>query len=813
MTYLSIIRDLKLAGGLVLVAIVIGLIPTVVYGQTIEFGYRLIPNKIVENTEGVLQVYLKDETIIPGKIDNLVVTSSDSSIIQILGVGENQKGFFTPVKIKAVGVGTANIALAAPGLTSTEFPVTVYGNKNNQAQLLIKATPNTFSVNGPDNGYVAVELADEDGLPTRARDDVAITLTTSASDVINLKNTDLVIKKGEYFAIGEFQANQHGDSLIYASTSSMETVSSQVTVSEISEPLTIQLYIYPSKISSFSTNYAYAIIQLQDSSGNPIKARENIPVAIKVTNADEEQSVNTSGEFAGITANEIPEIKKGSYWAYSKIVTKGGLEGTYDISIFTKDYLVSGSQQLEVVNLELLDDESAKLDLVPILATGQSELIGIMHLEDETGEPVVSNKDLQIRVDSSDERSFSIQDIQIGKGTAAAPVFAYVGYAVPDTLTLHLVTKSDETVDPTISGPTKDALILVAEPLVPEVLSETGFPLALYISNDEEITYFPEDMTLTIPADEFIQVEPKMIKKGQSIITLDAKSLKDGSATLDIEAGDFTTSSTINSVSSKPAMIYLDYPETILTNLANTLVVQLLDEQENPVFADQDTEVKFVSNDESIVSMPESVVIKEGDYYTIFYVQASMIGTTELSVLASELPLSTFEISVGSIMPQIIINSQDYVNPNTVFDLSITVQHTNAPLSGMNVEWDVEGAAIQSMDSITDENGMARISLLSQDPTRINIQASVSGGIFSLSTVSKEVNVNQPLEGGTNKSNMPMFGLTGFTPIFIIVPVAAAAAGIVFLKKKNMLNGLTEKISVIERINEVKEKLSRLREK
>ncbi|MGI0021847.1 MAG: hypothetical protein ACRD9Q_03200, partial [Nitrososphaeraceae archaeon] len=206
-------------------------------------------------------------------------------------------------------------------------------------------------------------------------------------------------------------------------------------------------------------------------------------------------------------------------------------------------------------------------------------------------------------------------------------------------------------------------------------------------------------------------------------------------------------------------------------------------------------------------------VIKGGEYYTIFDVKANTIGTTELSVLASNLPLSTFEIAVDSIMPQITINSQDYVNPNTVFDLSIIVQNNNSPLNAMNVEWNVEGAAIQSMDSVTDANGIARISLLAQDLTRINVQAGVSGGIFSLSTVSKQINVNQPVEGGTSQSNTSMFGLTGLTPIFIIIPVAAAAVSIVILKKKNMLNGLTEKISVIERINEVKERISHLRER
>jgi len=335
--------------------------------------------------------------------------------------------------------------------------------------------------------------------------------------------------------------------------------------------------------------------------------------------------------------------------------------------------------------------------------------------------------------------------------------------------------------------------------------------LALYMSSDGKATYFPEDLTLSIPPNEFIQVEPETIKKGQSIISLDAKSVKEGSATLDLEAGEFTSNSIIDTLSSKPALIHLSYPETMLTNIMNPLTVQILDAGENPVFVEQDVEVKFVLNDQSIISMPESVVIKKGDYYITFDIKANTIGTTELSVLATNLPLSKYEISVDSVTPQMTINSQDYVNPNTVFDLSITVQQLSSPLSGMNVEWNIQGAEIQTMESITDQNGIARISLLSQDPTKIDVQASVSGHMFSVSTVSKQININQPLDGSTNTSNNPMFGLTGLTPIFIIIPVAAAIVGIVFLKKKNMLNGLTEKISVTERINEAKERISHLR--
>ena len=50
-----------------------------VYGQESKnFGYKLMPEKLVEGTEGILQVYgLQKNIPIPNAIENLIVTSSD----------------------------------------------------------------------------------------------------------------------------------------------------------------------------------------------------------------------------------------------------------------------------------------------------------------------------------------------------------------------------------------------------------------------------------------------------------------------------------------------------------------------------------------------------------------------------------------------------------------------------------------------------------------------------------------------------------------------------------------------------------------
>src|SRR5713226_1062328 len=94
------------------------------YGQSDnELGVRVIPNKIMENTEGIVQVYSTSQDAV--KIDKLIATSSDSSVVQILGIEKETGSYVTDIKINAVGAGEAKIALAAPGFLSKEFQVTV----------------------------------------------------------------------------------------------------------------------------------------------------------------------------------------------------------------------------------------------------------------------------------------------------------------------------------------------------------------------------------------------------------------------------------------------------------------------------------------------------------------------------------------------------------------------------------------------------------------------------------------------------------------------------------------------------------------
>jgi hypothetical protein len=813
--------DLKLA----LVIVVMGIIifSTSAYGQTpAELGYRFLPNKIVQNTDVVLQVYAKGDTL--QSIDNLIATSSDSSIIQILDVKKDQNDFNTYIEMKAMNPGSTTISLAASGFTSQEVPVTVYGDFDIPTKLLIKTTPNTFSTIGSEKGYVAVELANDAGIPLKARQDTSITLSTTDSNIVNLQNTELTIKTGDYYAIGEFDVKKDGTAKISASASSLQAVSSTVSVITTETQKTIQLYVFPKILNSYQNSFGYVIAQLQEG-GTPVQATEDITLPIQVTNASGIQMINTSGENPPVSANLPIVIKKGSYWGYTQISVTAGISGKWNVGFNAKGYLTSPVVPITTAPGSLLDDHTAILDLLPILATGQKELIGVMHLENDSidypGPPVIADKDLQIEVGSSDTNTLSVDAAQIFRGTGASLVYGKVASTIPVQPTLNVRTigpqKIPQTYAPVITVPTANSLALVADPLLPAILTNNNFPLAFYMTKSGVSDYFTKDLNPFISPTKVLQTESKTLPQGESIVYLNSKSLKSDPSTVSISAGDFATNISIKSFSSKPTSISIDYPDTILSNFKNTFSIQLLDSQNNPVFVENDTQLKLVASDPTILHAPESVVIKKGSYYSLFDVEANNTGTTELTVLANDLPSATFKVGVTSLTPDLSISTNDYVNRNVVFSAMLNAQYKGAPLAGMKVDWNVKGASIQNMDSLTDKDGNAKISLLSQDPTTISLGASVTGAAFSITTASKTINVNQPLQLGATSSTTSTastFSLFGINPMYVIIPVAAAAAGgIIILKKKNMLDGITEKISIMEKISGIKDRITQLREK
>lgn len=775
-----------------------------------EFGIKVIPGKIIENTEGIIEVYSKTDGI---PTDKLIATSSDPSVIQIQSVTQDATHVISIIKIKAVSAGDAKIALAAPGFSSNEISLTVYPNSNIATKLVIKATPSVYATNGPKYGFVAVESVNSNDVPTPVTTDMDISLSTSDRNIVTSQDGVIVIKKGEYYATDKIIINGPGTAQIFASSASMQTVSTSITINNIAPQNTVQIYVYPKTINAYKAASVYAIIQLHDQSGAPILAKNDIPVTIQITNASGTSAINTSGKNPLFLINELSVIKQGTYWAYVPIQVNAGTNGTFNVVVSAKGTLVSSPASLtSVATNTLLDTKSARLDSLPILTTGQNELIGVMHLEDSSGNMIIAKSDFKIHVDSSDPSTVSVPDVQMDKGSQSALVFGQIGNT-NNAVTLNVVTDNQQSLVPVINSLPSDTKILKAEPLLAKVLTTANTPIAYYLTKDNALSIPDNDFSLMVSPSDSLKTSALLMSKNQPILVSDGMLLKDGQQTLSVTAATFSSTFLIDGVSTNPKSVVLDYPDKIIAGISNTFSVELLDDKQIPTHSDHDILVKLVSNDPSIIDMPETVKIPSGSYFATFTVTAKNEGTSEISLLADEIPLSKFVVNVSSVTPDVSIQSPDFGESGVVVSAEVTTTYKQTPLNGLKVDWKVDGAKIQSMDTVTNSDGKAKVTMMPSDPGKVHIEASVSGGLYKIVTTSKDITINAPLVASapTTSTQQNTLSIFGINPLLFVIPVVAGIAILVF-KKKEMFEGMSEKLNLSERIAELKGKVSGMRE-
>lgn len=869
---------------------------TVMADDGSQLDATIIPDKIIAHTDGIIQVVPKGFS---GSIDNLVATSSDSSLVKVTGVEQDASHHSYNVKISAGNAGLATISLAASGFAPLELPLTVYSDSKMPTNLLIKATPKTFSTSGPNSGYIAVETVNQDGVPTPVPSDTPITMSVSDGTIAAISSNQMVIKQGSYFASETFVMEKPGSATIYASGPSMQPVSDTVTMNNEAVPYTIQAYAYPPIINVDKDSISYVIVQLHDSAGNPVIAKEDIPVSVRIVNPNDASIVNTSGQSPFVQVNDALMIKKGSYWGYIPVEFTAGENATYDVNISAKGYLISTSPvsttvttsitansgttvpgssttssgtttttsttsssgtttttstssasgttksgqttatgtttatssssslcalnpvplsttQVQIATVEqnfVMDDKTPCFYPLPILSTGNNELIGVMSLKDPSGFPALAKSNLSFRIDSSDTSTVSVPQTEMGVGSQAALVFAQVGTSANPVM-LNVISDSPQQVSPIVASPAQSTSGLVADPLVPKVIPDTQFPLAVYATKNGALGSFSSDFTALLSPQQSISPNQLSITRTNPIYLADETVLQDGSQTAAITAPQHTSTFTVVGASTKPSAITLEYPDQIISNTDLLFSVELLDSKQLPIIAEKDMDVKLVSSDPSVLEVPDSVQIKKGSYYASFDARSTTGGTAEVAVLADGVPLSKFDITAVSYVPVASIMAVDHADNNNPVTATLAATYDKVPVPGLSVDWTVHGGTIQSKDSSTDKDGKATVTIVTNDPKIVSIVASVGGGMYETITATKQISINPPLvpaatsqPTGQAPQQTGGFTVMGLSPILFVIPGAAAAAFVV-LKKKNILEGISERMNFAEKFSGMRGRFS-----
>ncbi len=209
--------------------------------------------------------------------------------------------------------------------------------------------------------------------------------------------------------------------------------------------------------------------------------------------------------------------------------------------------------------------------------------------------------------------------------------------------------------------------------------------------------------------------------------------------------------------------------------------------------------------------------MRNGDYFTTFELEGINEGEIELAILSEDFSLSKYVINVVDITPVLSLDLLGGLNWNERIEakLSVTIPEITTALDGFVVEWETEGGEVIAVEEITNSEGIATINIIANDKATVSVTAKVSGNGLNPVTITKTGQIlNMPVIEGEVISESGFVGtevlLDTNTLILIIIPVAIGAT-LFLLKRMDKLDMITEKIPMGDKIEEIKERISDIR--
>ncbi len=283
--------------------------------------------------------------------------------------------------------GSTVISASAAGFTSASSSLDVVAGGGPPKSLKIHLSPKDDLADPNTSSLVAVQLLDENSLPTRASRNVTVSVLSSNLDVANVERS-IVIKQNASFAIAYLRPTfRAGVTTLTASSQSFE-ISKAVfkTQSPIPAKLNVSTGNADLKIPALQEAYEGLVVQLRDAVGNPAKAPSDIVVLITSSNP---QIVSTPSSIIikrGSTTAQLPvepTDQPGS------VAIKLSAEGLPDTSI----------------SFTTVEPHPSRLVVYPALSklpiSGRFSLPVIVQLQDSGRNPAVASTNIIVAVSSS----------------------------------------------------------------------------------------------------------------------------------------------------------------------------------------------------------------------------------------------------------------------------------------------------------------------------------------------------------------------------------------------------------------------------
>ncbi|MHB8565871.1 MAG: hypothetical protein ACYC7D_05660 [Nitrososphaerales archaeon] len=657
------------------------------------------------------------------------------------------------------------------------------------------------------NSSIFVQVVDAIGNPVTLGQDLAVTLTSSDSQIGSVPSS-LNIQVGSSFADASFNATYvAGSTIITASAGNLSSgYAVMTTVGPIPRRLVVS--VAPGMISSNPKENATLSIQLQDNN-TETPAIAPYPVSVVVTSNDT-GVVNISSPIV-----TIPEGQ--SY--VSLQVYSGGNPGKANITASAQGY-IKGSTIVNATNSITRPNQVALYfapgTLLPDNRTYSGAIVEQLQYYDSTSKitsPAV-NLTLPVRVyaRSSDNSTLQVtynnQNISavIPADSTTASFDARTTF-MPGTvqITAQSVGLSSDTVPLVSFGSSPNGIRIE---LTPNLLPSDGQTFrTVAISLINSTTGDPEkapNNTLVNLAETNSAVgtvqSSILVLAGQTFAVASfTASESPGSTIITASAENFTsTNATLTLVSRDATNLGLYAgPNVIVANgqQYSNIVVQLQDASGNPQKIDLPVQVQLSAMNQTTGSVPSSVTIPAGSTFTTFPVNATLIpGSINVTAFSSG-----FESAQGGVKSVLLpLKVSVSISPSSLLfrkaaNVSVTVKSGSQPISNATVSWP-SSETFLSMTNSTNASGNASAVYQSGTfPGKVTIAVKVSKLGYVTSTANASLTVlipSLPQQTTQPTHSNGLLGLTLFSiPLLYMIPLIAVAPIVAFIMIRRRASG------------------------
>jgi hypothetical protein len=416
----------------------------------------------------------------------------------------------------------------------------------------------------------------------------------------------------------------------------------------------LRLEPLPQVLPADGRTYPALIVELVDSSGNPVIATQDVVVYLSSSRAD-------VGSVPPSTT-----IRLGSFYALVNFTTTT-VVGSAPITASSPG-LLSSTATISTAKPSGYPSRIKVVASPEVLRPGMQGYV-LIEVLDEAGSPAPSVSRLAVSLNTSNPSILQLPSSQLllEEGRFLAVGTYQTGFVPGSALiTAGASGFSPDTAQVTVLGPTPFALSMAAQPPVmaacrPPIAPQAcaGRLVITLTDLDGRPVKAPQDIQVTlVSSNTSVALVPASvtIPKGEIYAAAQYQTTpQEGSAT--ITASAMGLRSAITSVqtfspSSRPVRLALySAPEPLLADnrAYHSLLVALQDEQGRPAVANGTVEVHLTSSDTSIVSLAGSASIASGyatssvvDLMTTFLPGTASITASAKDLLPSQLRVSTF---------------------------------------------------------------------------------------------------------------------------------------------------------------------------